>query len=366
MSAFSQLKQSDGTLVDFEPKVAPPPKRPRRWALSNWPVRWKVFAIVLVPLVLAGAFGGLRIYSSVTETTDLRRAADRAEMVPAIVDYMAALKAAVGDSTGGDPQAALNEFDSSRQQLQRRLSDTDVADRRQQGRHEHAGQRAGPDGQGHIQQHRPGDTVTTYAPILLTAEDAINGSVRVDDEQIRPQALGLSRAIGARGQMLMQQLLVNLGAELPEPELRTPMITLAGTEPSTLFGMSQVLGVGSTEAQTCRTRWSGAWRSCPIRRLCWSTIPICASPKGSPTRSPGRSSTDATTSVTTTLEEQASAQRAAAIRDAAIVGVAILIALSVVHAGGAVARSAAAAAAGQRAAGGPRRPGPRNRARAFR
>ena len=27
------------------------------------------------------------------------------------------------------------------------------------------------------------------------------------------------------------------------------MITLAGTEPSTLFGMSQVLGVGSTEAQ---------------------------------------------------------------------------------------------------------------------
>ena len=27
------------------------------------------------------------------------------------------------------------------------------------------------------------------------------------------------------------------------------MITLAGTEPSTLFGMSQVLGVGSPEAQ---------------------------------------------------------------------------------------------------------------------
>ena len=86
MSAFSQLKQSDGTLVDFEPKVAPPPKRPRRWALSNWPVRWKVFAIVLVPLVLAGALGGLRIYSSVTEATDLRRAADHTEMAPAIVN----------------------------------------------------------------------------------------------------------------------------------------------------------------------------------------------------------------------------------------------------------------------------------------
>jgi len=49
--------------------------------------------------------------------------------------------------------------------------------------------------------------------------------------------------------MMMQQLLVNLGGEIPEPELRTSMITLAGTEPSTLFGMSQVLGVGSPEAK---------------------------------------------------------------------------------------------------------------------
>src|SRR6202011_4616067 len=73
--------------------------------------------------------------------------------------------------------------------------------------------------------------------------------VRVDDASIRTQDQGLSRAVGARGQMMMQQLLVNRGGELPEPELRTSMITLAGTEPSTLFGMSQVLGVGSPAAQ---------------------------------------------------------------------------------------------------------------------
>ena len=93
------------------------------------------------------------------------------------------------------------------------------------------------------------DRITAYAPILLTAEDAITGSVRVDDERIRAETQGLSRAVGARGQMMMEQLLVNPGGELPEPELRTRMITLAGTEPSTLFGMSQVLGVGSPEAQ---------------------------------------------------------------------------------------------------------------------
>src|SRR5215208_422785 len=127
MTAFSQLKQADGTLVDFGPKTQPPPKRPSRWALSNWSVRWKVFAIVLVPLVLAGTFGGLRIYSSATEAADLRRAADRAEMVPAIESYMGALDdALLASSTGGDTQAALTKFDSSRQELQGRLSDTDV------------------------------------------------------------------------------------------------------------------------------------------------------------------------------------------------------------------------------------------------
>jgi hypothetical protein len=95
MTAFSQLKQADGTVVDFEPKPQPPAKRPSRWSLSNWPVRWKVFAIVLIPLVLAGTFGGLRIYAGAMEAADLRRAADRAEMVPAIESYMAALDGAM-------------------------------------------------------------------------------------------------------------------------------------------------------------------------------------------------------------------------------------------------------------------------------
>src|SRR6201991_4017785 len=117
MTAFSQLNQADGTA-----------KRPSRWSIANWPVRWKVFAIVLVPLVLAGAFGGLRIYSSATQPADFRRAADRAEMVPAIESYMASLDGAMlASSTGGDTQAALTKFDTSRQELQRRLADTDIA-----------------------------------------------------------------------------------------------------------------------------------------------------------------------------------------------------------------------------------------------
>ena len=77
-----------------------------------------MFAIVLVPLILAGAFGGLRIYSNAIEARDLQRAADRAEMVPAIVSYMTALNGAMlAPSAGGDTQAAMSTFDSSRAEL---------------------------------------------------------------------------------------------------------------------------------------------------------------------------------------------------------------------------------------------------------
>ncbi|MGX9790141.1 ATP-binding protein [Mycobacterium sp. MMS18-G62] len=331
MTAFSQLKQADGTLVDFEPKTQPPAKRPSRWALSNWSVRWKVFAIVLVPLVLAGTFGGLRIYSSATAASDLRRAADRAEMVPAIEGYMASLEGAMlASSTGGDTQSALTKFDSSRQELQRRLADTDVAPDVSKGVNAMI---AG--GQGLIDKVTSNsiglrDRVQAYTPILLTAEDAINGSVRVDDERIRAETLGLSRAVGARGQMMIQQLLVNLGGELPDPELRLSMTTVAGTEPSTLFGMSQVLGVGSPEAQKLQQEF--------VKRMAIMSDPAALLVNNPDLNASiqvtnqiaGKIIADTTNAVTSAVEDKASAQRTAAIRDSAIVIGSMLLALLLV------------------------------------
>src|SRR4051794_2710257 len=334
MTAFSQLKQADGTLVDFEPKAPkaePPLKRPPRWSIANWPVRWKVFAIVLVPLVLAGTFGGLRIYSSATDAADLRRAADRAEMVPAIESYMGALDGAMlASSTGGDTQAALSKFDAARQELQRRLTDTDIAPDVSKGVTTMIG--AGQALMDKVTANSIGlrDRVQAYTPILLTAEDAINGSVRVDDERIRAETLGLSRAIGARGQMMIQQLLVNLGGELPEPELRTSMVTVAGTEPSTLFGMSQVLGVGSPEAQKLQQEF--------VKRMTIMSDPaavLVASPDLTASiqvtnQIANKIIADTSTAVTGAVESEAAAQRTAAIRDTAIVVGAMLLALLLV------------------------------------
>src|SRR6202011_4656267 len=156
-------------------------------------------------------------------------------------------------------------------------------------------------------------------PILLTAEDAVNGSVRVDDERIRAETLGLSRAIGARGQMMMQQLLVSLGGELPEPELRTLMINLAGTEPSTLFGMSEVLGVGSPAAQKLQAEMVKRMALLSDPTAVLVNNPDLSASIQATKQIAGKIIADTSTAVTRAVEGQASAQRTAAIRDSAIV-----------------------------------------------
>jgi signal transduction histidine kinase len=332
MTSFTQQDHVDGMVLDEGDEAPARPKRPSRWSLRNWPVRWKVFAIVLVPLILAGAFGGLRIYSNTIEARDLQRAADRAEMVPAIVSYMNALNGAIlASSAGGDTQSAMSTFDSSRAELKRRLNDTPGVP---------ADVQKGvtmmlEGGQGLLDKVTSNsigliDRVTLYAPILLTSEDAITGSVRVDDERIRTETQGLARAVGARGQMMMEQLLVNQGGELPEPEQRTRMVTVAGTEPSTLFGMSQVLGIGSPEAKQLQSEY--------VKRtaiISDPTTPLV----NNPDMTASLQATDqiaakmiesTVPSVTGAVKADASAARTEAIRDSAIVLGAILLALLLV------------------------------------
>ena len=320
MTAFTQRTPTEA-----------PVQRPSRWSPSNWPVRWKVLAIVLVPLILAGAFGGLRIQASVSEAAELGRAADRAELIPEINSYLAALEGAMVTATEGrETQSALADFDARKAELQERLDGTDVV----------------PDvrlavttllglGQDLINKVMDNSLdlrqrVLAYAPLLLTAETAITGSTRSDEQQVQLQAQALSRAIGARGQMAMQQMLVNRGGDVPEPELRTSMITLAGTEPSTVSGMAGLLGGASDEASTLRSEM--------FQRMSVMSDPAAVL-AGNPdllasqqvTRGIAEELIAATTAaIPNEVNAEANAQRSNAIRDAVLVLVAIITALAIV------------------------------------
>ncbi|POX75009.1 ATP-binding protein [Mycobacterium kansasii] len=305
--------------------------RPAAWSLSNWPVGWKVVAIAVVPLLLATVFGVLRIDAAMANSGNLRLVAARANVIPAITKYMSALDVALlASSTGRDVEGAKKNFTARKYELQTRLADTDVIPDVRSGVNTllNGGQAL----LDKVLENSIGlrDRITTYAPLLLTAEDAINASVRVDSEQIRAQVQGLSRAVGARGQMTMQEILVTRGADLPEPQLRTSMITLAGTEPSTLFGMSEVLGVGSPDAKN-------------LQQQLLTRMAIMSDPASELVDNPellrSIKVTDgiaeqvikgATASVTNSVQAQATARRDAAVRDAVLVLAAIAIALVVV------------------------------------
>ncbi len=306
-------------------------RRPPKWSMRHWPVRWKVVAIALVPLVLAVAFGGLRIYSAITEADHLRLAADRAEVVPATTKYMSALNVAlVANSTGADVEGARKNYDARKYELQSRVAGTDAdADVRTGVSTLLNGGQALVD---KVASNSIGlrDRVAAYAPILLTAENVINGSVRVDNEKIRAQAEGLSRAVGARGQMLMQQLLVTRGADLPEPDLRNAMITLAGTEPSTLFGMSEVLGGGSPDAKTLQQQMVTRMAIISDPGAVLVNNPALLRSIQTTDEIAGQVINHTTASVTKSVADLAASRRDGAIRATALIVAAIVAALGIV------------------------------------
>ncbi|KGI67162.1 ATP-binding protein [Mycolicibacterium rufum] len=308
-----------------------PIKRPPRLALSNWPVRAKVLAIVLVPLLLACAFGALRISASATAASDLRGAATRADVVPAVADYMAALEGVLISATdGGDVPAAMTTFGDRGSALRSRLDGADVDDAVRLATNtllDYGKDLADKTVAGAIDLRT---RVMTYAPLLITAETAVTGLVSGDDAAVRSAGDALARAIGARGQMTMQQMLVDRGGDLPEPDLRSSMITLAGTEPSNVSAMGAYLGGSSAPAASLRSEM--------VKRMSLLSDPavvLVGNPDLLASQRVTRGIADGiiaetSRSIPATVEGQANAARTAALRDAALVGAAIVIALLVV------------------------------------
>ncbi len=297
-----------------------PPKRPSRWSPANWPVRWKVFAIVLVPLILAGVFGGSRLAGNLQQAGELRLAAERAQLIPDIEDYMAAMENVVVAPTGGrETQSVLAQYDAAKAALRQQLTDTDVVSDVQPAVNTLLDQ-----GQDLIDKVTANsvdlrERVFSYGQLLLTAETAVTGSARGAEQDVQLRAEALSGAIGARGQMAMQNMLVTRGGDVPEPELRTAMITVAGTEPSPVSGMAELLGGASEEANTLRGEMQ--------KRMSMIANPAVVLP-GNPELLQSQAVTagiadtmiaDTTDAIPAAVTSAADAQRSAAFRDAVLI-----------------------------------------------
>src|SRR5437660_10698353 len=62
----------------------------KRWALSNWDLRWKVTAVLAVPLLVAVVLGASRIAAQFSDSSQLDSSVKHVEAIPAVTGLSAA------------------------------------------------------------------------------------------------------------------------------------------------------------------------------------------------------------------------------------------------------------------------------------
>ncbi|MBF6334188.1 ATP-binding protein [Nocardia transvalensis] len=62
----------------------------KRWALSNWDLRWKVTAVLAVPLLVAVVLGASRIAAQFSDSSELDEAVKHVEAIPAVTQLSGA------------------------------------------------------------------------------------------------------------------------------------------------------------------------------------------------------------------------------------------------------------------------------------
>lgn len=73
------------------------PPRAKLWDIEGWGLRWKVTAVLAVPVTVAMVLGGLRVESELSEAADFTSAVDQVSVIRGLVDY----DASMGTVTGG-------------------------------------------------------------------------------------------------------------------------------------------------------------------------------------------------------------------------------------------------------------------------
>lgn len=216
-----------------DPKVVGDGHPSRSWAsLERWPLRWKVTATLVVPLVLATAFGALRIENELSAASTLSVAADNITIVAPAVEFVDRLDELATASAAGAPVAdPLARFDESAATLERLIRSTDfnstvtvdlitASDTAKTVRDELAA--GAPPG---VVVAKRMDAVASDVTSAIATSTA-----SVDDATVRPIADKLTAVLAAQRALTTQRVLVMAPDFTTSAELRTSAAEAAGAE----------------------------------------------------------------------------------------------------------------------------------------
>jgi signal transduction histidine kinase len=96
---------------------------PKDWSFDQWPLRRKLAAALVFPMLLAVVLGGLRVKSEFDQATAFSAAAERTEVLRPLIEFNAAAQTLASSAVPGGParNPATVAFDRIAQQLENRV-----------------------------------------------------------------------------------------------------------------------------------------------------------------------------------------------------------------------------------------------------
>ena len=101
---------------------------PKDWSFGQWPLRRKLAAALVFPMLLAAILGGLRVKSDFDQASAFSAAADRTKVLRPLIEFNSATQALASSSVPGGParNPATTAFDTIAQRLDNQLKSGDL------------------------------------------------------------------------------------------------------------------------------------------------------------------------------------------------------------------------------------------------
>ncbi|WP_187776170.1 sensor histidine kinase [Antrihabitans cavernicola] len=307
------------------------------WKVAEWPLRWKVAAVLTVPLILAGTFGGLRVQSQLSQAAQLSAAADHVAIVAPAVAVSDATEglalAAVSGTNSGPAVAAFDAATAALNAPSKRLDPSAAADLASA-----VGMAASlrnDVGTVPVPAAKVTERVNSVSQNIAAAiSSAMSG---IDDRSVDTQLDRLRATLDARRALEMQRILIAAPDAQTDPVARAGVVAATGSEVAVLDQLAAMDGTSPddikalrNEASTRRAAFTDAVNPDPVANL----DPAADAQKSQGANASGKASADRyqrmTNDFVTQLDDSvhagATSLRSSALRDTAIVLGAVLAA----------------------------------------
>ncbi|MBX8688500.1 hypothetical protein GO011_13775 [Mycobacterium sp. 20091114027_K0903767] len=224
--------------------------RASRTSIESWPLRWKVAATLVLPILLAATFGAVRIYSELSAASRLNVASDNSVVVVPAVALVDRLDGLAYAAASGAPLAEpLAQFDESAKALDTLITSAEfdpTAAAQLTAATSTAKTLRDDIKSGPLPQRVIADRAATVASGVVSAIATTTGTV--DDRVVRPLADQLVDALTAQRALTTQRVLIATPDFAESDELRTKVADAAGAEAAAIDRLGRLTPTDDTAA----------------------------------------------------------------------------------------------------------------------